>query len=999
MAIIRSANLQTVAPQAAPNAMPQANADIASFGGTQARDAMVAGQQLEKASDSLANVALAEMKEANDTKVESDLNSFIQAKQKGVTDFVQLKGQDAITGAEAATNALIDLKKQAIDGAANGYQRKELARRLDAQFNDATGTITTHVSNQTTAWQKDTLAARGALIDRDGVLKRDDPNAIDGQLAAKVSVALERAKLEHGAAPDSEIAKEYVFAEQSKYLKGVIQAKLDDQNPRAALALYEKYSDVMKRDPGVVAAMKGVKTQIDGENAANGALVKIGLPQIRSNEAVGPVTPNLLHRVIVGQESGGQQTDAKGNTLTSIDGAKGAGQMIPETFKKFALAGERIDDKADNLRVSGRIIDTYFQKYAGDPQRVAVAYFSGEGNVAPAGSPTPWIKDSKDGNGKSVSSYVSDITSRIGGAGASTPVTYKGDLKAGYEQAAYEIQNRTDLTPEVRANALATLNKTSTQITSYQTAAVKSLKDEVNSTLAVVFVQPDALKPGQLAAFADRASSLGEQELATRYRLLAAMEGTIKNGLAAAPQEQINMLKHMSEGLPKQLLEGMGAGNADALAKANDGFSALKKAQGDGLAVEGLKDRTQAVAQMFADAGKGEKAREVSRWYGAALAASDTLKANPVAQKQAMAEIEAVAAKGQATEQQFEGYHLLKEGIARQEQAFKDDGYSAGRKLYGLPVLPMEDGRGRAQQAAQISAARNGVPIAAMTQEEIAALKAKADGSPHEAAKVFQAIAANYPADTIPLIAAGLAGKGDASDPVSRGYAAAMSFYADKSPVSTEIANQILGGVALTKAEAGKKAPTSNQAWSDTLKERMGNVFRDMPGKTTATIRDAIAMVYTYQMNAAGRSGDKIDTDVLDNAAQAVVGKTITHRGQMVLPPRGVDIYDFDKAVRSLRDSDLAGLRTTEGDPITADVVIRRGMLTNAGEEGQYFVRIPDPRAGMEPRMVINPDGSKYRIDLKPLVERSKQAPPPLADTSPAAARRRAPVLTDNVQP
>ncbi|UIY60082.1 hypothetical protein [Burkholderia cepacia] len=58
------------------------------------------------------------------------------------------------------------------------------------------------------------------------------------------------------------------------------------------------------------------------------------------------------------------------------------------------------------------------QDYGGDVGRIATAYFSGEGNVAPAGSATPYLKNVSDSNGKTVASYVSDIVRRAGAAPA-----------------------------------------------------------------------------------------------------------------------------------------------------------------------------------------------------------------------------------------------------------------------------------------------------------------------------------------------------------------------------------------------------------------------------------------------------------------------------------------------------------------------------------------------------------------------------------------------------
>ena len=118
---------------------------------------------------------------------------------------------------------------------------------------------------------------------------------------------------------------------------------------------------------------------------------------------------SAMTQAVIGQESNGNP-----NVGTSVDGAMGPGQIMPDTFKRFALPGEDINVPADNEKVAGRIIQSYAQKYGNDPARIAVAYFSGEGNVAPPGSATPYITDKKDGNGKSVSSYVADVLNRYG---------------------------------------------------------------------------------------------------------------------------------------------------------------------------------------------------------------------------------------------------------------------------------------------------------------------------------------------------------------------------------------------------------------------------------------------------------------------------------------------------------------------------------------------------------------------------------------------------------
>lgn len=103
-----------------------------------------------------------------------------------------------------------------------------------------------------------------------------------------------------------------------------------------------------------------------------------------------------------------QQESSGGKTSTNL------GQIQPGTWAQYAKPGENINNPKDNQAVTQRILTDYNQKYNGDPQRIAVAYFSGPGNVSDAGSPTPWKQDLSDSSGKSVSSYVSDIAQRLG---------------------------------------------------------------------------------------------------------------------------------------------------------------------------------------------------------------------------------------------------------------------------------------------------------------------------------------------------------------------------------------------------------------------------------------------------------------------------------------------------------------------------------------------------------------------------------------------------------
>lgn len=191
---------------------------------------------------------------------------------------------------------------------------------------------------------------------------------------------------------------------------------------------------LMEIDPATGFKLIEKQRQTDEFNKlyGGGSLSALGAP----TPAPGPMN---LAGAILAQESGNNP-----NVGTSVDGARGIGQILPETFNRFAQPGENINNPSDNARVSNRILDTYMQKY-GDPARAATAYFSGEGNVAPPGSPTPWKRDTHDGNNKYVSSYVSDIMNRMGGQQTAQAGNIMSDaspsLMAQYNRARWTIAN------------------------------------------------------------------------------------------------------------------------------------------------------------------------------------------------------------------------------------------------------------------------------------------------------------------------------------------------------------------------------------------------------------------------------------------------------------------------------------------------------------------------------------------------------------------------------
>lgn len=192
-------------------------------------------------------------------------------------------------------------------------------------------------------------------------------------------------------------------------------------------------------------------------------IVRSGVDGIMQNDArgyqvgsfTGKATPDQLTDSFIQQESSGGKTSAN------------LGQIQPGTWSQFARPGENINNPDDNRAVTSRILSKYSTDY-GDVSRIAVAYNSGPNNVAPPGSPTPWIHDYVDPkNGKSVSSYVSDINGRLGGIDPSKVNSYVDHLGVIEPQL---IQQARDLFPNDAARSDLAASRAKTYIDTQRSA-------------------------------------------------------------------------------------------------------------------------------------------------------------------------------------------------------------------------------------------------------------------------------------------------------------------------------------------------------------------------------------------------------------------------------------------------------------------------------------------------------------------------------------------------
>lgn len=322
------------------------------------------------------------------------------------TGFLGLRGADAMSAwgdTQKSIDKVIADNRKGLTTPVAQYQYDVDTRRYRAEWLRQVGT---HADQQQRVWAKDTNDTSATLAMNDlGAKPMDDASVADAT-SRLTNAYVKNAQME-GVAPAGAVLK----AQQDAAITRVRSLIVKD--PVSAQKVFDQNSNLL----GSLPNYDGISRQVKGAviDATMSPAIDKAVGDARAGAQASTVAPNAvkvapeaLHTAILGQESGNNSSAA-----VSVDGARGPGQITPGTFAKFAKPGETIDNPADNRAVSARALDYYQDKY-GDAGRAAVAYFSGEGNVAAPGSATPWKRDAHDGNGKSTSSYVTDVEQRLG---------------------------------------------------------------------------------------------------------------------------------------------------------------------------------------------------------------------------------------------------------------------------------------------------------------------------------------------------------------------------------------------------------------------------------------------------------------------------------------------------------------------------------------------------------------------------------------------------------
>jgi len=438
MAQVPLESAPSVAPRTeAPDDLQRIPTSPNMFGGLIAQGEQNLGKDLTQTSDTGFQAA----KFWGEVQTDGAINDTMKQVNGIVDNYRTLRGADALS-AQASTNKQIqdafDNGRKGLTSKTQQYQYDQTTRMYQERY--IAGIISSHAAQQGQEHATKVNNDSFALALNGVATVADNDDAVQPFLHDARSAMVKQVHIEGNENDPDAIRQAISKADQIVYKT---QAEsLGVKDPAAALALVEKHkTDLGSYYPQLADSLRNRANQAKGIGLGQQAISGAGNDMTAPQQA-----PVSINEAILKQESGGRNIS-------------NPAQVQPATWQQYAKPGEDINNPADSIAVGNRIIDDLKSKYPDDPARVAVGYFSGPGNIAPPGSTAPYLNNYTDKNGKSVSSYVADVTKRT----ASPAVALRAN--------AYDRIMSSGADPEVQAHALSYVRQ------QYDAAQVASLAD------------------------------------------------------------------------------------------------------------------------------------------------------------------------------------------------------------------------------------------------------------------------------------------------------------------------------------------------------------------------------------------------------------------------------------------------------------------------------------------------------------------------------------------
>lgn len=405
-------------PQVAPTQAPAPRVDSGPSPALLARSAQntaAVGQSIEQGGARWNAIQIQELQQANQLRVDDALNQVRTSAQdltfNQQTGFANIKGNDALQRqsgqplSDEYTGKLQERVSQITDSLGNDEQKRLFALRANDLVSQFRGNVMQHESSEYKNYQLSVHEGTTKIAMDDIGLHYNDPERINQNIQSIQAATYNSAKL-LGKSADWADAQAKVMTSNAHKL--AIEASLQNNDPRYANAYLKRYSDQMNTDD-ILRANGLITKQMDAVIGAGVATQVISGFSPRMSTSDGDRLGNLvtgpdvarLTGLVRNAESGGRETDAAGNVLTSSAGAKGSMQVMDSTNKDpgFSVKPAQDDSPAERARVGRDYLAAMLKNYQGNVPMALAAYNAGPGNVdsamaaaKKAGDEVNWMK-------------------------------------------------------------------------------------------------------------------------------------------------------------------------------------------------------------------------------------------------------------------------------------------------------------------------------------------------------------------------------------------------------------------------------------------------------------------------------------------------------------------------------------------------------------------------------------------------------------------------------
>ncbi len=342
------------------------------------------GGSMTGAGDALVQLATRAQDDANQTRVDDNLN---QLRQQALTltydpqnGYLAQKGVNALQRdsgmplPDEYAQKLSDAAANLSQNLANPAQQQMFSQRANDVLAAFKGNVEQHTLQEYNNYSMSVQDGAIKLGADDAKQNWSDPVKIDTALAS-VQAAVVRAGQLSGDSANMTLAK--MKAATSMVHTGVIDAALQNDNPTYASQYLQQYKGQMTADD-ILRANGVLNRHLDA------GIAQQAVTATNNNYApqFAPTDFDRLTGIVAGMESGGKDTNADGTPVASLKGALYKMQVMPDTA---ANPGFGIPPAADNTpaeynRVGTQYLQALVTKY-GNPAQALAAYNAGPGAV------------------------------------------------------------------------------------------------------------------------------------------------------------------------------------------------------------------------------------------------------------------------------------------------------------------------------------------------------------------------------------------------------------------------------------------------------------------------------------------------------------------------------------------------------------------------------------------------------------------------------------------